>query len=226
MTDVIDDETNEQGNPAEAGQTQPAPTKNDDDKTSSKEPIPATKNDDNKTSKEPASATKDDDDYVLDEKELEGTVLDNDNWKEILKANKVTGKQAVNLLQSLDREQDQYYTKDDLDNEFKSRFGNSYKNVFNNFQVDVGKYADPKDLELLEKLPNKYVGVLATFVENLKKDYGVSNTTKIDGGLRQPVNPKTEFEDNFKKLMDNNTPISERKVLIQRNTELSNKFKF
>jgi hypothetical protein len=224
MTEVIDDETNEQGNPAEAGQTQPAPTKDDDNKTSPKEPAPK---EPAQATKEPVSATKDnDDDYVLDEKELEGTVLDNDNWKEILKANKVTGKQAVNLLQSLDREQDQYYTKDDLDNEFKSRFGNGYKNVFNNFQVDVGKYADPKDIELLEKLPNKYVGVLATFVENLKKDYGVSNTTKIDGGLRQPVNPKTEFEDNFKKLMDNNTPISERKVLIQRNTELSNKFKF
>lgn len=164
--------------------------------------------------------------YVFDEKEIKDTLLDNDEWKEILQQNKITGKQAKALNDALVENISRLRNEEDLNSSLKERFDNGYKNVYDDFIKTLNQHVtDQGDRSILEQLPNKAIRALVSYTQNLKKSYGADNSTNIKSSPAASLSLEQEYRDNAMKIADFKTPQHLRQQLIERNLGIAGNVK-
>ena len=121
-------------------------------------------------------APKDIKDYDLDgieesQKEFYGNLF---------KENGLNKRQAKNIVEKFNETMNDFFSEDGFDKELKDRFGDDYEKVLNDNRAFLNRYLDDKDKKVIGKMPNAVLGMMISFSNNLKKEYGIETKNNID----------------------------------------------
>ncbi|MBO4516725.1 hypothetical protein J5751_04845 [bacterium] len=119
-----------------------------------------------------------------------------EDFANIFKNNGINKKAGKNILNAYQQMIDKAMgTEEDLANELKERFGNSYnEEKEKELATMFSKYMTQEDRQIMAKMPVKVQALMCSFADNIKKSYGISLKSSVDNNSINEGFTKADYD--------------------------------
>lgn len=147
-----------------------------------------------------------------------GEIADSDKefFGSLFKENGLNKRQAKDIYNKYMEYSNQYRSDDDFQSELKNRFGENSIKTLDETKSFLNKYLGNEDKNILDKMPNKVVGMMLEFANNVKKDYGIDIKSSIDKGTSIQAITSAQYQS---KAMEFMMKVKEGKLTPQQHQE-------
>jgi len=147
-----------------------------------------------------------------------GEIADSDKefFGNLFKENGLNKRQAKDIFNKYMEYSNQYRSDEGFQEELKARFGENSIKTLDETKTFLNKYLKNEDKNILDKMPNKVVGMMLEFANNVKKDYGIDIKSAVDKGTSSQAVTSAQYQ---AKAMEFMTKVKEGKLTPQQHQE-------